>query len=192
MALDETIALVSLSDAKYYIGITSTTEDVIIEEIINGVSSAFNSYTQRKLAVTDYDIYLDGNKKPILFLPAWPIISVSSVIEDGTTLTEDDDFKVYYDLGFLYRVDDNWSEGKKNIRVQFAAGYDCLGTSPTLPHDIKLACLKQVAFEYKKYKNKDWGEQSRTYPDGSITKSTNSNLLPEVEWVLDKYKRIVI
>jgi len=61
-----------------------------------------------------------------------------------------------------------------------------------LPKDIQLACAMQVEYIRKKFKGKLFGETSRSYPDGSISYMTVSDLLPEVEKICERYQRYYI
>jgi len=186
-------ALVPLADVKTYLSIGDTTYDTILEQLINSVSDEINSFTNRNLAETTYtDLYLDGNGKQILFLPNYPITAMTSVYEDGELLVEgeDDDYLVYQDEGYLWRVNRTWYLGPKKIKVTYTAGYVCLTGTITLPHDLKLATMMKIAREWKKQKSQLWGEDSRSFPDGSVSTSHLDDEFLEAELrILEKYKR---
>lgn len=186
------IALVSLAAVKEYLSIstTDTTHDSILEMIINSVSAQFNQFADRRFAEKDYvDLKLDGPGVRILSLPAWPITRVTSLHEDNVLLTEDKDFIIYAESGYLKRVACDWSKGEKNIKISFSAGYECITEPLTLPHDLRFAALKQIAFEFSKFQKKNWGEESRSFPDGSVS-FTTSELLDDVKEILKRYRRI--
>jgi uncharacterized phiE125 gp8 family phage protein len=184
------MGLITLSDLKTYLEITDTTFDTILNDLIEAVSEEFETYTSRKFIQATYtDEYFDGDGTRILWLPNWPIISVTSVVENDVTLTEgnEEDYIVYKEEGYLWRVGTVWAEGVKNIKITYTAGY----LQSDIPKDLVLAVKKQVAFEWQKQKSKRWGEQARTFPDGSIT-FIISELLPDVQDILNRYKRMRI
>jgi len=187
MALDAN-ALVTLADQKTYLNISDSNSDSILEILINSVSTLINVYCERTLIETTYtDLYLDGNGEKEIQLPNWPVASITSLAEDETSLTEglDEDYLLYTSdrAAYLWRYGDGWVDMHKGILITYVAGYS------TVPKDLQLACFKQVAFEFHKWKNKDWGESSRSMADGSISVTTK-NLLEDVEETLQRYKAL--
>jgi len=193
--LDST-ALVTLAQLKAYLGpeFTGTTWDAALEGIINSVSVMFDGYVKRTLAKTTYtNLYLDGNGQETLWLPNWPIVSITSIYEDDTLLVEGEDYDYYPDSGELIRLDGVWFKGKKTVLITYAAGYivqgGTAGTGETaLPKDIVHACFMQSAREWKKTQGSAWGVNSQSFPDGSITRF-EGGLLKEVKEILDHYTR---
>ena len=188
--------LVTLSEVKRYLGKTTDEDSPILERIIDNVSREFNAYTDRTLvAFSHTNIYFDGNGKEIMWLPNYPVISGNNtaIYEDGTLLTEgaNNDYLMYADTGELYRVNNTWYYGPKKIKITYIAGYVCTGANSTLPEDLRMAALKQIAYEFSHYQRKDWGQDSITYPDGSRS-MTQQGLLKDVQVVLDAYRRYVI
>lgn len=184
-------ALVSLADAKNYIGKMTDEDTPIIEAIINGVSAEFDSRTDRTLVKTAYtSLLLDGNGDRVLYLPNWPIVTVTSIYEDDILLVEGStaDYLIYNAEGYVRRIYSVWAKGYKNIKLTYEAGYACLSGTITLPADLKLKALKQVAHEFTRYQNKDWGLDSITFQDGSISKQQVA-LLKDVEETLWRYRR---
>lgn len=187
-------ALVRLDEAKDYIGKTTDEDSAIIERIIDNVSREFNTYTDRTLvAFSHTNVYFDGNGKQIMYLPNWPVISVganTAVYEDGTLLVEgsNNDFILYPETGEMYRVNNVWYYGPRTIKATYIAGYVCTTANSTLPEDLRMAALKQIAYEFSHYQRKDWGVESITYPDGSRS-TTQVGLLKDVQLVLDFYRR---
>lgn len=188
-------ALVTLADQKAYLGETGSSYDTILVSLIDAVSELFNKYTGRNLTKRTYTTeYLDGSGDPDLLLPWYPVITLTSVYEDDALLVEgrDNDFVLYSAEGMLRRMSGVWLESPKAVKITLTAGYIAIPVSPevaTLPLDLKLAAQMQVAAEWKKWQKKDWGESSRTFPDGSITKFQDAPLLPEVKAILDRYVR---
>jgi hypothetical protein len=172
---------------------TDTVNDNIINTYINSVSAMIRSYYGYDLLKQDYtDIYLDGSGKRNLMIPQWPVNSITSVEEDGTALTEGTDYDLYSPMGYLRKDKGSiWLEGNKTIKLTYNAGYILVFTDFSLPRDIQLACIQQIAAEYDKFKSKGWNETARTMPDGSITRLSDA-LLPSVVRLLKPHKRPTI
>ena len=184
-------SLVTLSEIKSYLGIEekSMTFDSVLVILSAAVQKSFDRETSRTLLRQTYsNLAIDGTGQTILWLPNWPIHTISSIYEDDESLEEGTDFVTYYNIGKLVRINRAWSEGNQNIVVTYSAGYG----DDEIPDDLKLACLKQVAFEWKIQKGSLWGEASRTYPDGAITTYSTGQLLPDVREVLERYKRVYV
>lgn len=188
-------ALVGLEETKTFIGKVSDEDTGVIEQIIDGVSQAFNAEVGFTLAQTTYlDYYLDGNARPALWLPAAPVTAITTLYEDGVLLTEgeDKDFRLYGPEGKLLRLNGVWFAGPKTVKVSsFTAGYVCLTGTITLPAQIRLAALKQAGYEFSRYMQKDWGVENRTLKDGSSA-VTQAGLLEDVKDVLKYYRRVEI
>ena len=82
------------------------------------------------------------------------------------------------------------SNQPKPIKVIYTGGYEELydGTEYVLdvPDDLKRACLMQAVFEFRR--RRDLGLLSVTTPDGSISKNTAAELLPDVKKSIMEYK----
>ena len=79
-----------------------------------------------------------------------------------------------------------WSDYvPRNIEVTFTAGY----LVANVPADLVFALFKQVAREWQEQKTSSWGEVSRNFQDGAVTRLEQKDLLPEVKAILDGYRR---
>ena len=192
-------SLITAAQLKTYLGpeySVGTDNDSLFELLIDSVSEMFNSRVGGTLAKTTYTAqYFDGNGKESLVLPNFPVISITSIHEGGVLLTEgeDGDYVVDHASGIIHRVGGTWLRGRHTIKITYVAGYVVQGTAPAagetaLPADLKLACMIQVAREWKKSQGSEWGETSRSFPDGS-TSHVERGLLKEVEETLQKYRR---
>ncbi|GAH24944.1 unnamed protein product, partial [marine sediment metagenome] len=123
----ESNALVTLARQKVYLKEESTDNDTILEMLINGVSSFFDLFAERTtLREQAYSkVLLDGNGKNRLYVPDFPINSISVLKESDVELTEDTDFYVYsrHNQGYLKRNGGLWLAGQKNIDLSYSAGF---------------------------------------------------------------------
>jgi len=54
---------------------------------------------------------------------------------------------------------------------------------------LELACMKQVAKEWKRQHKQEWGETSRSMGEGSVSIEI-TELLEDVKTNLDRYRRL--
>jgi hypothetical protein len=198
MSLDSN-ALITLANLKSYLQDVEADDDsydTILEMLINSVSTLMQSEIGEPLVYASYtDKYLTGNGTSMLRLPQAPIVAVTSVEEDDWTLTEgvEEDYVILNVAGYLRKTSgQTWSKAVHNIKVSFTAGYWV--TSETegvdeMPKDIQLACMKQVGIEWRRAKEEDWDQTSKTFPDGSIARNI-VELHPQVKDICKKYRRL--
>lgn len=143
--------LISLSEFKKYKGITSTTQDGKLTELISSVSEFIKSYCGRTFI--DYSEtakveYFDGSSNYEVYLSEFPIISVSSVetSTDGgvtyTALTENTDYFVDNERDTILTNDGNYfvssSIAFKSLKVTYTGGF------VLVPEELKLACAELI------------------------------------------------
>lgn len=77
-----------------------------------------------------------------LFLPELPVISVTSVVEDGEPLDEDDDYKLA-NYGQVVRVGQRWTAGIQIVTVTYTHGYE------EIPDDVAAVCTRAAARRFQ-------------------------------------------
>ena len=195
--------LISLTDAKAYLNIaaTDTTFDDIIEDMINACGAMFDNELNRKLESATHTLYIDGSGMKSIFVPAYPISSITSIYIDADrnfgsdTLVSSGDYVFYADTGEIamfkseYPVRYNYfPEGKQNIKVTYVGGYLTSGTNITLPYDLIKATKDQVKFMFKKWQDGTEGVSSYSTLNNNQTLVESTDILPMVSRVLDKYR----
>lgn len=179
--------LITLAELKPYLKIdaSETAFDTLLTSMISEISKLIQNLIGCDLIQDTYSgIKVNGSGYSVLDLPNWPITAVSSITEDGVTLAEGTDFEIDPSGDYLIRLDGKWSKGIKNITVSYTAGHS------DTPGDLKLGCKKQIGHEWKQQTNKEWGETSRSFPDGSIAFTPTSDLLDSVKEICKRYKRV--
>lgn len=88
--------------------------------------------------VTDDQVVLDGTGTDTLVLPSWPVTAISALDEDGTSLTQGDDY-VWSRSGVVTRKRDVWPSLPRSVEVTFTHGYT------TIPEVIRSATVKIAA-----------------------------------------------
>lgn len=111
---------------------------------IEAASAAIQNYCHQHLALVEDDEFTfdvpEGHSK--IFLPELPVISVASVVEDGETLVEDEDYKLG-NWGILYRLNGNWASGVQIVTVTYTHGYE------EIPDDIVDVATRAASRAYQ-------------------------------------------
>jgi hypothetical protein len=188
---DETwaTALALSSVVKPYImpGETAvTTWDTPLQIIVDGVVAAVKKEVGCDIINGTYTSEeVSGTGRTDLPLKHWPILTVTTVTDiDSNTYTvgAENDYTVEdYCLRASTGV---WAKGHENLIVTYTAG-----NGATVPRDILTVCLRAIAREYQLMKGQMHGQNSRTFPDGSLNFEFNSGFTKAELAVLAKYKR---
>ena len=148
---------VTTAEAKLFCKVTGTAEDTLFTILISAARKALEKYTSSSFAEkTLHATWVTVPEDNLLELPYGPTITVSKVywIDDEGTETEatlNSDYWVYGDQDAIVKVSKFWSGGtlvSNSVRVEYTAGYGHANTE-TLPTDLKLAILKQIATDYE-------------------------------------------
>ena len=139
------MALCSVSDVEQFlqVDLNSTVEASVTNTFIPYFDAAIKRYVGYDVEQATYTEIFDGNEQQDIFLRHVPVASITTVTEDGNTLTQgnEDDY-VYYDNGRLRRIVVRWSGIKpKNISVTYVGGY----ASSDIPNNIKLTSARASA-----------------------------------------------
>jgi len=180
----------ALSDLQIRIGdaSTSTTNQAMIEDAIENASRIIDDYTNSFFytkaltdeyidasGISDNGLYMSPNLDRI-YAPA-PIISVTSISEDGAILVKNSDYYIYK-TGYLLR-NGNWSSTIRGIIFNGSIGYSAA------PRSIKEACVT-LAIGIARL-----GKRALMDENGGLQGLIQDNSIPKWVWnVLDRYKRI--
>ena len=174
-------ALTTLADTKAIAGIpaTDTTSDALLELLINITSLSIAGYCSRIFKRGTYTEFIPASNRQALLLQQWPIASVSSIVDDGTTLVLNTDYRldaqdkaqgqVYRENGWngKWLVSGLTSDARASSRiltVTYIAGFylpgDALyvaGADDSLPMDLGMVCAQMVAESYYTTKRGAYG-----------------------------------
>jgi hypothetical protein len=139
------MALCSVGDVEQFlqVDLNSTVEASVTNTFIPYVDGAIKRYLGYDVEQATYTETFDGNEQEDLFLRHVPIASITSVTEDGNTLTQGNEKDyVFYNNGRLRRIVIRWSGIKpKNIIVTYVGGYQ----AADIPEAIKQTSAKAAS-----------------------------------------------
>ncbi len=118
--------VISLADVRAHLNITDTTADDELRRIVDVASSTGEAWTGRVFGRRTCVDVLSGSG-PFLALKACPVLSVSSVTENGAAVPVGGYALTSPEGGVLSRVSGwsarDWARGSGNVTVTYVAGY---------------------------------------------------------------------
>lgn len=172
------MSLTTVSQLKLHLGVTGSTQDAFLSQLLSGAEAAFKRLTDRDIEATDYVCYLSGRNTPILLLPEYPVISITGVwldrdgyygtptgaFADATELTSGIDYALVRDgkagvaeTGRLFKIGGVWPgrwerrPGLLSSTVRPGAGNikaSYRAGYEVVPDDVQL-CLWQVCAQLR-------------------------------------------
>jgi hypothetical protein len=163
------MSLISTSDLRSWLGIAEgdRAPNAKLATIASAIEDFCDSYTNRKLEAARYSTdpyfcYLDGTGRANIHLPLYPVSYVSEVnidsnrtFDTSTQLASTDFF--FYPEGKLISEAGFFTRGRRNIRVDFIAGYApivggthnmAVSTYP-IPQDLKQVMVEMCVESFK-------------------------------------------
>jgi uncharacterized phiE125 gp8 family phage protein len=186
--------LTTLANVKSELDISDGANDAVLRRYINSASVAAANYCNRVFAVeTVSEQFLPGHHRwrrhqPKLQLARFPLITVTSVTEDGVVLTVDTDYIVNARNGQLTRVSGGVPISWLNlgITVVYSSGY------VTVPPDLEDAVIRMVTQRYST-KGRDLTVRKEAIPGvievqyQDATAESPANITPDVAALLERY-----
>ena len=167
------MSLVSLSDLKTYLDITSTDYDTLLGNIKDGVEKLFIDISGNPIEQADYETTVYADNIKLILLPVYPVNSVASIKVDDTTI-DLDNYEVYSEEGYI-RFDFNV---KGKVVISYNAGYS------TIPMDIQEVVKQQTGLFFRNRGN--IGQKSVTVGNETITQEIG--ILPVFIEVARRYR----
>lgn len=185
-------ALTSLDNVKEFLGLSTTTDDPLLTNLIAACLAKFEAHCRRRLvaATVTGEIHDGSPQRTTVFLREYPAASVTAVSEDGgeTTLSASD-YQLIASTGELVRKASSytrtaWRTGEGNILVSYTGGH------ATTPADLVHAATMQVALDYRHTKpGGNWlGQRQVQNPDSILTIQFDA-IDPKVAALLERHVR---
>ncbi len=185
--------LTTLEKVKKHAGITVGADDVLIQEILTGVSRALEK--AMAIVVAEEAITLEQQRSAgfdSILTDQRMKVAPTAIKENGTALVAADWIKDGDRR--LVRLSDVstpalWSIGL--IEITYTAGYGLASVAGEIPEDIDLACRQQTAFEFSKSQpgGNKLGKVSVSSPTGTQAGFVEADFLPYVQRVVNSYMR---
>jgi hypothetical protein len=193
------------------IAVSDVSSDDSLAPLITSMSARFKQETMRDILLADYVEVRDGNgtkameprQYPVVAVtlakidevevPAQPAYSAGETPPYGWVLIDD---RVEIESGFPYGLpypDGGiagdaqpaiFRKGNGNVTLEYSAGY------ATVPADIDQAVAKWVAYEYRSWDR--LGQRSKALDGGGSVSYMTEDAPPDVQAVIDRYKRMQI
>lgn len=135
----------TIADMAAFLQITIPADSEAAARAILEASAAIQNHCRQQLALVEDEAYIFDvpGYRTKLFLPELPVTEVSAVVENGTALVADDDYKlgrggILYRLGGYY-----WYPGVQTVTVTYSHGY------ATIPQDVKDICVRAASRSYQ-------------------------------------------
>ena len=186
--------LASVAQLKTFLGITVTTYDTLLEDILKSVTKYIQNYTGRELeqaAITDEAFSTNGLNR-IFAVRESPIDTVATftMTFDGDAV-DSDDYEILYEDGIIV-FDFPPVRGTNKLLISYTGGY----AADEIPKDLELATTKIAAGIFKNRKTTS-GVTSKKLGDFSITyaQAGDSDLdavITANQNILNMYRRLTV
>jgi len=187
---------ITVEEARRYLGNDKIDRD-LLKDFIEDTTSIIKRWCGWEIEDTNYQEYYDVKPNvDRINIKNIPIISVLGACDDGTAMTEGEDFTVDYNLGFIkYKeftqsttsrrlnfVYGCFTPGKDTFFINYNAGYE------TIPNTVKLAQKKLVFKEWNERGGdiKSMSSSTRSYTNYDL----DMGFPPSVKTLLQNFKRI--
>ncbi len=176
--------MVTLAEVKRQLGITGSSDDVLLNQLISQARAHAEGIAGRKFGSHDFVEFYDGTGSPHLILNQSPVIAVTKVrldqsghfgqrpgtFGDDTILAEGVDYSWHGQV--LYRINGWWPAvirdrffdvshekvpATGNIKVSYSAGYECV------PADVKDAIIQLVGLRFENPDGREAVSESLDY-----------------------------
>lgn len=145
------MALCTVDEAKTYLNVDGNmdADEELVENLIDRVSYIFEIQCDRVFDSTEHTEYLDGEGREWIRPKHYPITAVTGLWDsttwdwDDDTLISSDDYKVSNSGRFIKLKARVFYDGSENVKITYTAGYS------TIPLDLKMACIDEVARLYR-------------------------------------------
>ena len=156
------MAYTTTAKVKTYMGVSSSSDDTLIGDLVDAATSFIDAFTHRSFAVSStstkkFDAVANVDGRNLLFSDGLEAAAITSVTNgDSTSLSVNTDYVYlprnsapYYGLRMLSSSSNSWeydSNGNPENAISIVANW---GYSTSAPDDIKQACIRLSAFLYR-------------------------------------------
>ncbi|MFH0911720.1 MAG: head-tail connector protein [Planctomycetota bacterium] len=124
--------LTTLAKVKAYLGVSGSGDDTLLEALIDSVSEAIEHYCGREFAAKERTEFHDGGGAASLVLRCRPVQSIASLRDDPARLFPEGSeiapagYVFYPEAGIVVLDGASFSDGRRNVRVTYTAGFSAV------------------------------------------------------------------
>ncbi len=181
--------LTTLANLRSWASIKNTDDDALLERLITSVSARIETYCSRSFDQLGYLESYDGKGTSALPLKNFPIVAVSSLTIDGTSVPAAPDPSPANPSPNGYRFSDTmlslvgglyqFCRGYQNVLVAYTAGF------AAIPADVEQACIEWCAMRYRErdrigHRSKSIQGETVSFDIGAMSASVKEALRPFV------------
>lgn len=155
--------LTTLTAVKEFLNIKETSEDALIERLIQAASSFIEIYCNRIFASAVYTETFDGNNANYHVCLNSPVTA----------------YLGEFDAGCVYGL---FPKGRRNCTIIYTAGY------LIVPPELEQACIYLVGIKYKSREHIDISTKSM---GGENTTYISTEIPNAVKWTLARYSSVI-
>lgn len=170
--------VVTLADVKAYLRVSGTSEDAIIQMMIDSAVTAAEKYMSRDILTTTYENYRCSIYQDLaLRRGGFQSVTSLEVLQSGSYVTMDPSEYVVSiggAFGVLEEVNPlSYDDDPNTVKITFKTGFGDDNTF--VPDDIKLAIMQHVAFMYSN--RGDCSNVNKAVPDSSAAIYTSYRIV---------------
>lgn len=182
--MTDPLDLTTLANAKAWIVIKSTDDDVLLQRLITSSSRFMQSWLNRKLPSMSYTSKHNGNGNTVMHFNNYPVTAVAS-LQIGTQVIPASDGQssgYLFDEKFLYLIGYRFDKGPQNVAMTYTAGY------AAIPYELEQACIELVALRYKERER--IGQVSKSL-GGEVVSYSQKDMADDIKTILQNYKKVI-
>lgn len=174
--------LTTVERVKAFADVRNDTSDALLTDLVAGASAYVQQWLGRTLHQAVYTMWFDGTGGDVMFLPDWPLTSVSTVtVDDRVIQPASGPLATGYrwDKYSVWLHNDRFVRGRRNCVIGWTAGY----TEQTLPKDIVEATTELVTLVYRERDrlglvSKSMSGETTSYMQAAMTRRIEGMLRP--------------
>lgn len=183
------MAWITVEDLGSVLGksISTGSDTQAAELLVSAACDALKAAISRDLEATTYTQTFNGHGGDKLFMPQFPIISVTSVTVDGVTIPPRPSVPgagFAWDEDGIYLQGYRFNKGVQNVAVVYRAGYE----PSAIPQALKWAALELASLRWKQRTNQ--GVSSRNL-GGEVVTFDRSDFPESVKALVTSFRNVV-
>ena len=196
MRINTFLTLATVEDIETFIGVIDTTEQPLLEMMLEQFSARAEAECDRKfLRVVDEVEYMSPKENMNKYrVKRYPIETVSEIIESpyadwaGATPFLSTDYGLIAHEGLIRLRDLNFQPGEQTVRITYTGGL--AREAGGVPMDLRFACVRQVVFWLQRKRQIGVNTVSIARGGKEVIDPDFLDLLPDVARVINLYRAI--